>query len=303
MPSTSSTCASTRPARSSAAASLRRPTATSTPRPGPVFGDFTYDVTDQFSASAGVRYTSDKRHAVVLPAEPALRRLARTRRRRRSAVGLGRRPTSELRRQAQGHGFHAALLGQLQAERRSQHLRQLFAGFKGGGFDPRGQTSRRPTSTATARATESRSTNSWLSIQKPSTATNSAGRDRPVRPPVNWALAASTPTTRTSRCPDRRVRDIVGGVPTLLRRDDQCRQGAASRASNSKQPRSCRKLRKLGRSPELRRLARLPGRASSRVPDRVDHPGSRARSTSPEFAQGPEYAEMDAQRLARLRHA
>ena len=44
----------------------------------------------------------------------------------------------EFRRSTCRYGIHAARFDQVQAEPEQQHLSQLFAGFKGGGFDPRG---------------------------------------------------------------------------------------------------------------------------------------------------------------------
>ena len=91
-----------------------------------VFGDFAYEFSDQFSASAGGRFTNDKRHATVF---------------RQSYLGGGSaifgglgipflESTSRFRRQAHRQGIHAARLGQLQAERRPSFLRQLVEGLQ-----------------------------------------------------------------------------------------------------------------------------------------------------------------------------
>jgi iron complex outermembrane receptor protein len=109
------------------------------------FGDFTYDFTDQFSVSGGLRYTSDKRQAVVL---------------RQTRVGGGQPGLGG------SNGFDvgtvAATTSNFQGSRKDTALTPRASvsfkpnrdhnfylsysrGFKGGGFDPRAQSTQAPT--------------------------------------------------------------------------------------------------------------------------------------------------------------
>ncbi|MEO6113520.1 MAG: TonB-dependent receptor [Sphingomicrobium sp.] len=104
-----------------------------------IFGDFTYDISEQFSVAGGARYTNDKRHATVL---------------RRTLVGFGS-PTFG------GAGIVAATTSDFEGRRKdtaftprlsfsykptdNHHIYLSWSkGFKGGGFDPRGQSTRAP---------------------------------------------------------------------------------------------------------------------------------------------------------------
>ena len=104
-----------------------------------VFGDFTFDLTDQFSVSAGGRYTNDKRRARIL--------------RRTFIGGL-----------TDSFGGTATLIATTSDFNGSETFKEFTPrasvswkpnsnhniyfsysrGFKGGGFDPRGQTSAAP---------------------------------------------------------------------------------------------------------------------------------------------------------------
>ncbi len=91
-----------------------------------IFGDFTYDITDQIAVSLGwplyQRQAARDRVPSVLP----WRRLDGVWWRRNTV-----RPSHiEFRRQAERHRFHAPRIDQLQAERRSPYLRQLFTGLQ-----------------------------------------------------------------------------------------------------------------------------------------------------------------------------
>jgi iron complex outermembrane receptor protein len=111
-----------------------------------IFGDFTYEFNDQFSVSIGGRYTNDKRHAKVLRQTFILG----------GSPEFGGSPPFGV-----GVGFPAATNGitsNFDGKRtdtdftprasvsfkpnENHHLYASFSqGFKGGGFDPRGQTS------------------------------------------------------------------------------------------------------------------------------------------------------------------
>ena len=105
-----------------------------------VFGDFTYDINDQFAVSVGGRYTNDRRKATVF---------------RQSYLGNGSPifgglgipfggPTSNFAGERTDKAFTPR--GSISFKPNSDH--HLYAsysqGFKGGGFDPRGQSTQSP---------------------------------------------------------------------------------------------------------------------------------------------------------------
>ena len=102
---------------------------------GAIFGDLTFDITDQLSISAGGRYTWDRRDSQVL---------------RRTFLGGGSpffggtgvlfATTSDFRGRADFERFTPRV--SLSFEPNSDHLLYISysQGFKGGGFDPRGQS-------------------------------------------------------------------------------------------------------------------------------------------------------------------
>jgi iron complex outermembrane receptor protein len=105
-----------------------------------IFGDFTYDITDQIAVSLGGRYTSDKRHATVF---------------RQSYLGGGSTefggagipfglPTSNFDGKRKDTDFtpRASISYKPNDD---HHIYASFSqGFKGGGFDPRGQSTQAP---------------------------------------------------------------------------------------------------------------------------------------------------------------
>jgi iron complex outermembrane receptor protein len=104
-----------------------------------VFGDFTYDLSDAFSVSLGGRYTSDKRHAIVL---------------RRTFVGglsdsfggagIPVVTTSDFDGSKTFKEFTPRASVSWQPNENNNFYFTYSKGFKGGGFDPRGQTSAAP---------------------------------------------------------------------------------------------------------------------------------------------------------------
>ena len=95
-----------------------------------VFGDFSYDVTDQISLSAGIRYTRDKRHADVFRqslSSAARPNSADPRRSTRPAYHLERSPRRSRRtsRMPQGHGWTPDSRSAT-SRMRSQHIRELL---------------------------------------------------------------------------------------------------------------------------------------------------------------------------------
>jgi iron complex outermembrane receptor protein len=105
-----------------------------------VFGDFTYDIAEHFAVSAGARYTSDKRHTTVF---------------RQSYLGGGSTifgglgipvggPTSNF----EGKRKDTAFTPRVSVSYKPNDDHHIYAswskGFKGGGFDPRGQSTQAP---------------------------------------------------------------------------------------------------------------------------------------------------------------
>jgi len=105
-----------------------------------LFGDFTYDITDQFSVSAGARYTSDRRHATVF---------------RQSYLGGGSEifgglgiPFGAATSNFEGKRKDTAFTPRVSVSYKPNDNHQIYLswskGFKGGGFDPRGQSTQAP---------------------------------------------------------------------------------------------------------------------------------------------------------------
>ena len=105
-----------------------------------IFGDFSYDVTDQFSLALGGRYTNDKRHATVL---------------RQSYLGGGSTefgglgiPFGAATSNFEGKRTDTAFTPRASVSFKPDDNHHFYAsyskGFKGGGFDPRGQSTQAP---------------------------------------------------------------------------------------------------------------------------------------------------------------
>jgi iron complex outermembrane receptor protein len=110
-----------------------------------IFGDFTYDITDQWSVSVGGRYTSDKRHARVLRqtylfgGQPGLGGDAGF------GVGSPIQTTSDFDGKRKDTAFTPRASVSFKPNDNHNIYLSYSRGFKGGGFDPRGQTSNAPT--------------------------------------------------------------------------------------------------------------------------------------------------------------
>jgi iron complex outermembrane recepter protein len=115
-----------------------------------IFGDFSYDVTSQISVSAGLRYTSDKRHArvfrqnLILGGSPEL-----------GGVGVFDKPGTPFPTAAasvtsnfDGKRKDTAWTPRFSISYKPNSNHNIYAsysrGFKGGGFDPRGQSTLAP---------------------------------------------------------------------------------------------------------------------------------------------------------------
>ena len=105
-----------------------------------LFGDFTYDISDRFAVSVGARYTNDRRKATVF---------------RQSYLGGGApifgglgtlfgAPTSNFAGKRTDTAFTPRVSLSFKPND-DHHLYASFSqGFKGGGFDPRGQSTQAP---------------------------------------------------------------------------------------------------------------------------------------------------------------
>jgi iron complex outermembrane receptor protein len=110
-----------------------------------IFGDFTYDVSPQWSVSLGGRYTSDKRHAEVfrqnylLGGQPGLGGAA--------GFGVGvplGAPTSDFDGKRKDTSFTPRASVSFKPNDEHNLYLSYARGFKGGGFDPRGQSTAAP---------------------------------------------------------------------------------------------------------------------------------------------------------------
>jgi iron complex outermembrane receptor protein len=109
-----------------------------------IFGDFTYDISDQWSVSVGGRYTEDKRHAVVLRqtylggGQPGLGGDAGF------GVGTPIATTSNFDGKRKDTDFTPRASISFKPNDNHNIYLSYAQGFKGGGFDPRGQTNNAP---------------------------------------------------------------------------------------------------------------------------------------------------------------
>jgi iron complex outermembrane receptor protein len=108
------------------------------------FGDFTYDVTDQISLSAGLRYTSDKRHAEVL--RQTLVRGGSPELGGSNGFGVGTpiATTSNFDGKRKDTAWTPRASISFKPNADHNFYASYSRGFKGGGFDPRGQTTLAP---------------------------------------------------------------------------------------------------------------------------------------------------------------
>ena len=114
-----------------------------------IFGDFTYDISDQLSISLGGRYTVDKRKAFVLRqtylggGQPGLGGDA--------GFGVGNpiATTSNFDGKRKDTAFTPRASISFKPTDDHNFYASYSRGFKGGGFDPRGQTSNAPGDTPT----------------------------------------------------------------------------------------------------------------------------------------------------------
>jgi iron complex outermembrane receptor protein len=115
-----------------------------------VFGDFTYDINEQFSVSAGGRYTNDRRtgdivrKTYILGGSPTFGGAAPF------DVGLPVATTSNFQAKRKDTAFTPRASMSFKPNDDHNIYLSYSRGFKGGGFDPRGQTSQAPVQTEEA---------------------------------------------------------------------------------------------------------------------------------------------------------
>ena len=111
-----------------------------------IFGDFTYDLTEQLSLSLGARYTSDKRHAEILRqnlingGSPELGGSGAF-----DQTGTPIQTTSDFEGRRKDTAFTPRASISFQPTANHNLYASYSRGFKGGGFDPRGQSTQAPT--------------------------------------------------------------------------------------------------------------------------------------------------------------
>src|SRR3990170_3300784 len=112
-----------------------------------IFGDFSYDIADQWSVSVGGRYTSDKRHAKVFRANYYLGGQAGLG--GDAGFGTGTQlglPTSNFDGKRKDTAFTPRASVSFKPNDNHNIYLSYSRGFKGGGFDPRGLTTATPRS-------------------------------------------------------------------------------------------------------------------------------------------------------------
>ena len=114
-----------------------------------VFGDFTYDFTEQLSASLGGRYTNDKRHAKVLRQTFILGGSPELGGSPPFGAGIPfPTPAGSITSNFDGRRTDTAFTPRASLAFKPNRDHNIYAsysrGFKGGGFDPRGQTTSAP---------------------------------------------------------------------------------------------------------------------------------------------------------------
>ena len=109
-----------------------------------IFGDFTYDFTPQWSASLGGRFTNDERHATVLRQTYILGGQPLLGGSNGFGVGIPIATTSNFNGRRVDDAFTPRASLTFKPTPNNTLYVSYSKGFKGGGFDPRGQTSQAP---------------------------------------------------------------------------------------------------------------------------------------------------------------
>ena len=178
------------------------------------FADFTYDFTEQLSASAGLRYTSDKRHAVVLRQNRVLGGQPELGGADGFGVGIVAATTSDF----DGRRKDTAWTPRFSLSYKPNADHNIYAsysrGFKGGGFDPRGQTSNAPGDTPTTPATDEQ-IYEFMDFDPETVDSYEIGwKGSALSRRLKWALAAFLADYKDVQVPGSSgCTTLVGGVP------------------------------------------------------------------------------------------
>ncbi len=108
------------------------------------FGDFTYDLSDQWAVSIGGRYTNDKRSATVLRQTLILGGSPAIGGAPPYGVGTVIATTSNFQGKRKDTAFTPRASVQFKPNENHNLYLSYSKGFKGGGFDPRGQSTQAP---------------------------------------------------------------------------------------------------------------------------------------------------------------
>jgi iron complex outermembrane receptor protein len=112
-----------------------------------VFGDFTYDFSPQWSVSLGGRYTNDKRHAKVLRTSYILGGSPELGGSNGFGAGIPIAVTSNFEGRRTDTAFTPRASVSFKPDRNNTIYVSYSKGFKGGGFDPRAQSTQAPVQT------------------------------------------------------------------------------------------------------------------------------------------------------------
>jgi iron complex outermembrane recepter protein len=112
-----------------------------------IFGDFTYDLTEQLSLSAGARYTSDRRSGDIVRKTYILGGSPIFGGSEPFGVGIDVGTTSDFHASRKDTAFTPRASIAFKPNPNHNIYASYSRGFKGGGFDPRGQTSQAPVQT------------------------------------------------------------------------------------------------------------------------------------------------------------
>ena len=173
-----------------------------------VYGDFTYDFTDQLSLTLGGRFTHDERTSRVL---------------RRTYIngfseffdgdGVLIATTSDFSGSNDWDKFTPRVSLSYKPTPDHNVYATYSQGFKGGGFDPRGQTTQAPDQDQDGTVRRKKSSTTWRLIRKKSIASSLDGKPAGAGGASTPASQRSTWTIKTCRC---RVRSVSTLMATAL---------------------------------------------------------------------------------------
>ena len=256
--------------------------------------------------SLGGRYTNDKRHAshhqdkLLGGGAARPRRLRRLRHRHCSSA-----PLSNFDGRRKDTAFTPRASVNFKPTPNHNHLPELFAGFQRAAASTRAATPPMPRTTRRQRRRRpSKSTISWPSIRRRSTATSWAGRRRCSIAGSSSRRRSSRPTIRTFRCRARPACTTVSAAwPTTGFFGITTNAGKA-RFRGVEFETNARVANDLATAGDRLNLAGTLGYLDGKYLEFITNiAGCRPRTDVGRLPQDPEHPQMDAQRIAGLRHA